>query len=86
MENQYFLGSSYSWHDYNSLKADNVVPMAIVSKIIDKIKAGERFAAYVVIPLHPEGDPATPTTQEILFWQWSTLAMMYGRIGTVLWL
>ena len=55
--------------------------MEIVAKIEDKIRAGERFAVYVVIPLFPEGDPESVTMQEILYWQWNTFTMMYARIG-----
>ena len=43
--------------------------MELALKIVSKIRAKERFAVYVVIPLWPEGDPKTNTVQEILFWQ-----------------
>lgn len=49
--------------------ADNLIPMELALKIASKIRAKERFAVYVVIPLWPEGDPKTNTVQEILFWQ-----------------
>jgi hypothetical protein len=39
------------WH------ATHVVPGEIAAKICNKIKAGERFAAYINMPLFPEGDP-----------------------------
>ena len=81
IENQYFLGSSYAWGDFKGVKAHNIEPMELASKIVDKIDAGERFSVYVVIPLHPEGNPADGAMQEILFWQHRTMQMMYGRIG-----
>lgn len=43
--------------------------MELALKIASKIKAKERFAVYIVIPMWPEGDPNSMTMQEILFWQ-----------------
>lgn len=43
--------------------------MEIALKIADKIRANERFAAYIVIPMWPEGVPTGAATQRILFWQ-----------------
>ncbi|KAL3527259.1 hypothetical protein ACH5RR_011915 [Cinchona calisaya] len=81
IENQYFLGSSYAWPSYKDAGADHQIPMELALKIVSKIKAGERFAAYVVIPMWPEGDPKTNTMQEILFWQNQTMQMMYQIIA-----
>ena len=49
--------------------ADNLVPMEVALKIANKIKANERFSAYIVIPMWPEGAPTSAAVQEILFWQ-----------------
>jgi len=49
--------------------ADNLIPMELALKITSKIRAKERFAVYVVLPMWPEGDPKTGAMQEILFWQ-----------------
>lgn len=49
--------------------ADNLIPMEIALKISEKIKAHERFAAYIVVPMWPEGIPTGAATQRILFWQ-----------------
>ncbi|KAI4314709.1 hypothetical protein L6164_027589 [Bauhinia variegata] len=81
IENQYFLGSSYAWPSYKNAGADNLIPMELALKIADKIKAGERFAVYVVLPMWPEGDPNSATMQEILFWQGQTMQMMYGVVA-----
>ncbi|KAI5581971.1 hypothetical protein BDE02_07G053800 [Populus trichocarpa] len=81
IENQYFLGSSYAWPSYNDAGADNLIPMELALKIASKIRAKERFAVYVVIPLWPEGDPKTNTVQEILFWQSQTMQAMYEKIA-----
>lgn len=43
--------------------------MELALKIASKIRANERFAVYVVIPMWPEGAPSSVSVQEILFWQ-----------------
>ncbi|KDP28706.1 hypothetical protein JCGZ_14477 [Jatropha curcas] len=80
IENQYFIGSSYNWSSYKDLGANNLIPMEIALKIADKIRANERFAAYIVIPMWPEGVPTGAATQRILFWQNKTMQMMYETI------
>ncbi|KAL6965811.1 phospholipase D [Sarracenia purpurea var. burkii] len=55
--------------------------MELALKIASKIRAKERFAVYVVIPMWPEGDPTSAPVQEILFWQQQTRQMMYGMIA-----
>ncbi|KAL5706380.1 phospholipase D [Ranunculus cassubicifolius] len=81
IENQYFLGSSYGWPSYKNAGADNLIPMELALKIASKIRAGERFAVYIVIPMWPEGVPNTASVQEILFWQSQTMQMMYGIVA-----
>ncbi|PRQ57754.1 putative phospholipase D [Rosa chinensis] len=80
VENQYFIGSSYNWNQYKDLGANNLIPMEIALKIAEKIRAHERFAAYIVIPMWPEGVPTGAATQRILFWQHKTMQMMYETI------
>ncbi|GJQ92918.1 phospholipase D gamma 1-like protein [Tanacetum coccineum] len=80
IENQYFIGSSYNWSSYKELGANNLIPMEIALKIVSKIKANERFAVYIVIPMWPEGVPTGSATQRILFWQNKTMQMMYETI------
>ncbi|GAB2282888.1 hypothetical protein Dimus_017422 [Dionaea muscipula] len=81
IENQYFLGSSYAWSSYKNAGADNLIPMELALKIATKIRANERFAVYIVIPMWPEGDPKSAAVQEILFWQGQTMQMMYEIIA-----
>lgn len=81
IENQYFLGSSYGWPSYNNAGADNLIPMELALKIASKIRARERFAVYIIIPMWPEGVPTAASVQEILFWQGQTIQMMYEIIG-----
>ena len=49
--------------------ADNLIPIELALKIASKIRAQERFAVYVVIPMWPEGVPTAASVQEILFFQ-----------------
>ncbi|KAI3875788.1 hypothetical protein MKX03_023711 [Papaver bracteatum] len=84
IENQYFLGSSYGWPSYKNAGADNLIPMEIALKIASKIRAKERFAVYVIIPMWPEGVPNTAPVQEILYWQYQTMQMMYEVIAAEL--
>jgi len=84
IENQYFMGSAYSWDKDNRTNCNHTIPAEITKKIIDKIQKGERFTAYVVIPMFPEGDPASTPIQAILYWQYRTMEMMYKDIGEAL--
>lgn len=81
IENQYFIGSSYAWPSYKDAGADNLIPMELALKIASKIRAGERFAVYIVIPMWPEGVPTTATVQEILYWQSQTMQTMYAVVA-----
>ena len=81
MENQYFLGSAYAWQGDKSTLSNHLIPREITQKIIEKIEAEESFKCYIVIPMFPEGIPASAPIQEILFWQYRTMETMYKRIG-----
>ncbi|KAL4615903.1 hypothetical protein ACB092_07G160000 [Castanea dentata] len=78
IENQFFIGSSYAWPSHRDAGANNLIPMELALKIASKIKANERFAVYIVIPMQPEGHHFT---SEILFWQGQTMQMMYDIIA-----
>ncbi|KAL6642797.1 hypothetical protein ACP70R_020978 [Stipagrostis hirtigluma subsp. patula] len=80
IENQYFIGSSFNWDSNKDLGANNLIPIEIALKIANKIRANERFSAYIVIPMWPEGNPTGAATQRILFWQNKTMQMMYETI------
>ena len=84
IENQYFMGSAYTWHFDNETNCHHTIPAELVQKIVSKIASNQRFTAYVVIPMFPEGDPAHQAMQEILYWQTRTIEMMYGKIGEAL--
>uniref|UniRef100_A0A0D9XDU2 Phospholipase D n=1 Tax=Leersia perrieri TaxID=77586 RepID=A0A0D9XDU2_9ORYZ len=80
VENQYFLGGCASWADDRDAGCDNLVPVEIALKVAAKIRRGERFAAYVVTPMWPEGEPAGDAVQAILRWNRLTVEMMYGIV------
>ncbi|KAK4604412.1 hypothetical protein RGQ29_012781 [Quercus rubra] len=84
IENQYFLGSSFCWNSHGlkveEVGAINLIPKELSLKIVSKIKAGERFTVYVVIPLWPEGIPESASVQAILNLQNRTMEMMYKDI------
>ncbi|GJN09289.1 hypothetical protein PR202_ga27285 [Eleusine coracana subsp. coracana] len=80
IENQYFLGSSFKWNSHKDVGANNLIPIEIALKIANKIYANERFSAYIVVPMWPEGNPTGAPTQRILYWQKKTMQMMYEII------
>ncbi|KAA8490665.1 Phospholipase D alpha 1 [Porphyridium purpureum] len=93
IENQYFMGSSYAWaltldakegtakrKAYANL-APNPIPMEIALRICRAIREREPFCAFIIIPLWPEGVPESMPVQEILFWQYQTVEMMYRVIA-----
>jgi len=84
IENQYFMGSAYEWCDDQSVLCNHTIPAEIAAKIRNKMLAGERFTAYIVIPMWPEGDPCSAPMQAILHWQTRTIEMMYREVGMAL--
>ncbi|KAG6399854.1 hypothetical protein SASPL_141339 [Salvia splendens] len=61
--------------------ADHLIRMELAMKITSKIRANERFAVYIIIPMWPEGNPNDNVVQEILFWQGQTMQMIYQVIA-----
>ncbi|KAF5776014.1 putative phospholipase D, protein kinase RLK-Pelle-LRR-I-1 family [Helianthus annuus] len=84
IESQYFIGSSFNWNSFKTLGVNNLIPMEIALKIASKIRARERFAVYIIIPMWPEGVPTGFATQRILYWQNKTMQMMYETIHKAL--
>ncbi|WVZ51178.1 hypothetical protein U9M48_002343 [Paspalum notatum var. saurae] len=92
IESQYFLGSSQWWLPQQdaaaaapeqNLAADatHLVAKELSLKIASKIRAGEWFRVYVVVPMWPEGEPESASTQAILDWQRRTMEMMYRDVA-----
>lgn len=87
IENQYFLGSSHMWDPETGERggfATHLVAIELAEKICAKIRAGERFAAYVVVPMYPEGPPDSAAVQQILSHQKRTVSMITQRIAAAL--
>ena len=85
IENQYFLGSAYAWLNDKETLCDHLIPTELVQKITEKIAYDESFKVYIVIPMFPEGDnPSDAATQEVLYWQYRTIEMMYGKIASAI--
>ncbi|KAK7255567.1 hypothetical protein RIF29_28980 [Crotalaria pallida] len=81
IENQYFIGGSHMWEKDRHYGCTNLIPIEIALKVVNKIKAKERFAVYIVIPMWPEGVPESQPVQDILHWTRETMSMMYRLIG-----
>lgn len=64
-----------------SAGANNLIPMEIALKIVNKIKANEKFSVYIVIPMWPEGDPKSIPLQRILLWQVTSYNSNYVIVG-----
>ena len=63
LENQYFLGSAYSWYGDKDTLSMHIIPREIAQRISEKIAAGEKFKVYALIPMFPEGDPSSAAIQ-----------------------
>ncbi|XP_050232352.1 phospholipase D alpha 4 [Mercurialis annua] len=84
IENQYFIGGCDLWDNNKHCGCRNLIPIEIALKIVSKIKAKQRFAVYILIPMWPEGVPESDPVQDILHWTRETMAMMYKLIGEAL--
>eukprot|EP00878_Enallax_costatus_P010831 GHUV01011310.1.p1 GENE.GHUV01011310.1~~GHUV01011310.1.p1 ORF type:complete len:894 (+),score=260.77 GHUV01011310.1:345-3026(+) len=84
LENQYFLGSAHLWDSDTDTPCTNQVPAEIALKICSKIRAGEPFRVYIVLPMYPEGVPTSGSVQAILYYQAKTRQMMYKRIAAAI--
>ncbi|KAJ7963164.1 Phospholipase D [Quillaja saponaria] len=81
IENQYFIGGCHLWENDTHSGCRNLIPIEIALKVVNKIKAKQRFAVYIVIPMWPEGVPESEPVQDILHWTRETMSMMYRLIG-----
>lgn len=81
IENQYFIGGCHLWEKDKHSGCRNLIPIEIALKVVNKIKAKERFAVYIVIPMWPEGVPESDVVHDILHWTRETMSMMYKLIG-----
>ncbi|XP_018020699.1 phospholipase D gamma 1-like [Hyalella azteca] len=84
METSCFIGSSHFWEDCSDIQSKNLIPIEITLKITQKIKENKPYRVYIVLSLHPEGNPDDMMNQEILHWQYHTMEMMYKRISNAI--
>ena len=78
IETQYFIGSGPTW-GHGGVK--NRVPETITNRIVTKIKAGEDFHAFIVIPMFPEGDPVSGVACMQRSFEWQTMSAMSNAVG-----
>lgn len=64
--------------------ANQLIPMELALKVASKIRAGQRFAVYIVIPMWPEGVPDSAAMQEMLYFQVTLLHPMAHILSHVL--
>lgn len=55
--------------------AEHLIPIELALKIVQKIHSGERFMAYILLPLYPEGDPASSSRCYV----WHTMCIAYAH-------
>jgi phospholipase D1/2 len=84
IESQYFLSSAHFWPSNKTTKCGNLIASELTLKICEKIEAGERFCAYVLIPMWPEGLADSQAVQAILRFQTLSMNGMYKRIAASL--
>ncbi len=79
VETQYFIGSGSTWTPAHG-GVKNRIPETITKRIADKIKAGEDFHAYVVIPMFPEGDPVSQVAHLQRQFEFQTMGAMANGV------
>uniref|UniRef100_J3MSU0 phospholipase D n=1 Tax=Oryza brachyantha TaxID=4533 RepID=J3MSU0_ORYBR len=90
IESHCFLGSSFAWNHPDVAGAAkngaalHLIPRELSLKIASKIRSGDSFRVYVVLPMWPEGVPESATVQAVLDWQRRTMEMMYKDVAAAL--
>lgn len=85
IENQYFLGGSGEWEQRKHADiCGELIPLEIALRVARAIREDQPFAAYIVIPMWPEGIPDAGSVQEVLLWQTATIRMMYRIVAQAL--
>lgn len=83
LSRQYSNPACYCRSD-TTVPCQHLIPAELVLKIIRKIKAGQPFRVYAVLPMYPEGIPTSGSVQAILNFQLLTMKMMYSRIAAAI--
>lgn len=75
IENQYFCS-----HTPKSMEVENLVAQALTERISRAILNEEVFRVYVVIPIHPDGDPFDSSIQQVIKWERRTIDGIYETL------
>lgn len=78
IENQYFIGGGHQ-HENNAF--GNVIPDAIVNKILEKHKKRESFHVFIVTPLFPEGGPQSRSDNAVRRQQHQTMENVLKKLN-----
>lgn len=77
IENQYFCS-----HTILSYKNENLIAQAITERISRAIVEHEVFRVYILLPMHPDGDPLDSSIQQIIKYQNRTICGIYEQLKT----
>jgi phosphatidylserine/phosphatidylglycerophosphate/cardiolipin synthase-like enzyme/Ca2+-binding EF-hand superfamily protein len=75
IENQYFCS-----HTPNSTEIENLVGQAIIDRIGEAITENQVFRIYVMMPMHPDGDPLDSSIQQIIKYQRDTIVGIFDTL------
>lgn len=75
IENQYFCS-----HTPRSMEIENLVAQAITERIGRAILSKEVFRVYILVPIHPDGDPFDSSIQQVIKWQRRTIEGVYETL------
>jgi len=73
IETQYFIGCASRWLHSKRSGVKNKIPEALLNQILKKAALKEDFHVYLILPMFPEGDPASPANQAIRDYQWNRI-------------
>lgn len=76
IETQYFIGSGRRWLNGRRDSVANQIPETILNKIVNKVEHNEKFHAYIVVPMFPEGNPITTVVPSQRMFMTNTMSFM----------
>jgi phospholipase D1/2 len=77
IENQYLLGSGDKW---GAPEIKNDIPVRIVNRILERAAAKVPFHVYIVMPMFPEGEPASDPMRKLRRFEYETFKWMVGEL------
>ena len=84
IETQYLIGSGALWSSSTESAVANRIPETIVARILERAKKAKPFHCYVLIPMYPEGDPASAAALAIRRYEWETMRYMIRTLDQAL--